>query len=95
MLAKNILIAFTLATVGMSNPLEKRGKDCSGDTDGYTSPMYCPNGSKDLVPINVCVGGKLSIRNFLEILCSLPQSDIVVGVTVPACCNVVIGKCKV
>jgi len=96
MLTKNILLAFALAAVGMGNPAEKRnGGKCSGNTDGYTSPMYCPDGSIGLIPINLCVGGKLSIRNFREIVCSLPQPDIVLGITVPACCDVVIGNCKV
>jgi len=63
MLAKNILIAFTLAAVGMGNPLEKRNGDnsCSGNTNGYTAPMYCPDGSKGLIPIIACVGGKIPI----------------------------------
>ena len=61
MLAKNILIALALTAVGMGNPLEKRngGGSCSGNTNGYTSPMYCPDKSIGLVPINLCVGGKL------------------------------------
>lgn len=59
MLAKNILIAFALAAVGMGNPLEKRngGNSCSGNTNGYTDPMFCPDGSIGLIPINLCVGG--------------------------------------
>jgi hypothetical protein len=81
MLAKNILIALALTAVGMGNPLEKRGggngdKSCSGNTNGYTSPMYCPDGSIGLIPIHLCVDGKLPNYKFTRESLQLITSQI-------------------
>jgi hypothetical protein len=79
MLAKNFLVAFALAAVGMANPLEQRtggGNGCSANTDGYTVSRGCPQGSIGLVPINLCLGGKLPNYKFTRESLQLTTSQI-------------------
>jgi hypothetical protein len=63
MLAKNIIIAFALAAVGMGNPVEQRsgGQDCSNRSDGKDKPKYCPNIGVGIivVPVQLCSLGRL------------------------------------
>ncbi len=94
MLSKNILIAFTLAAIGMGNPLEKRNP-CTTSTGQTGTTKYCPQGLGDVIPIADCIDGKLLIKNFLETLCSLQQPVIELNINVAACCVVSVGYCYV